>query len=124
VRVTSDKQTLILAGEAIPRRDAASSSTNDLGLTDVGPRLTIVATRADDTMLLAQSNFAQKPAAAAGESTSPLMTLALANGQNKLVRSSYPSSTRGTSFSAANEYARTQDLSGNGSRTAIIDTYA
>jgi len=108
VRVNSDKQTLILAGEAIPRRDAVSSAASDPG----GPRLTIVATRADNTMLLAQ-----------GDSGSPSMTLLTAS-QNQLDRSTYLSSSRGFSFNAANEYARTQDFWGGGTRSTIIDTYA
>jgi hypothetical protein len=112
VRVNSDKQTLILAGEAVPRRDAVGSAAGGLGLPDLGPRLTIVATRADSTMLLAH-----------GDSTSPSMTLS-SGGQNKLERSGYQSSTRGFSFNAANEYARTQDFWGNGIRSTIIDTYA
>jgi hypothetical protein len=36
----------------------------------------------------------------------------------------YPSTNRGSSFSAANEYARTQELPGFGNRRPIIDTYA
>jgi hypothetical protein len=112
VRVNSDKQTLILAGEAIPLRDAAASAANELGRPDLGPRLTIVATRADSTMLLAH-----------GDSTSPSMTL-LTGGQNQLDGSGYRSSIRGFSFNAANEYARTQDFWGNGTRSTIIDTYA
>jgi hypothetical protein len=112
VRVNSDKQTLILAGEAVPRRDAVGSAAGGLGLPDLGPRLTIVATRADSTMLLAH-----------GDSTSLSRTL-LSGGQNKPERSGYQSSTRGFSFNAANEYARTQDFWGNGIRSTIIDTYA
>jgi hypothetical protein len=112
VRVNSDKQTLILAGEAIPRRDPMGSAAAGLGPPDLGPRLTIVATRADSTMLLGH-----------GDSTSPSMTL-LAGGQNKLDRSGYLSSARGFSRNAANEYARTQDFWGNGIRSTIIDTYA
>lgn len=112
MRVNSDKQTLILAGEAVPRRDAVGSAASGLGPPDLGPRLTIVATRADSTMLLAH-----------GDSTSPSMTL-LAGGQNKLDRSAYQSSTRGFSINAANEYARTQDFWGCGTRSSIIDTYA
>jgi hypothetical protein len=112
VRVNSDKQTLILAGEAIPRRDTARSTAGDLGPPDLGPRLTIVATRADYTMLLAH-----------GDPTAPPMTL-LTGGQNKLDRSGYLSSARGFSFNAANEYARTQDFWGNGTRSTIIDTFA
>jgi hypothetical protein len=109
VRVNSDKQTLILAGEAVPRRDAVGSAAGGPGPPDLGPRLTIVATRADSTMLLAH-----------GDSTSPSMTL-LTGG---LDHSGYQSSTRGFSFNAANEYARTQDFWGNGTRSSMIDTYA
>jgi hypothetical protein len=110
VRVNSDKQTLILAGEPIPWRLA------------VEPHLTIVATRADDTMLLAQGDLGQQRAG--GHAPSASMTRAAAtDSHNKLSRSGYPSSYRGAYFSAASEYARTQDFSGHG-RTAIIDTYA
>jgi hypothetical protein len=112
VRVNSDKQTLILAGEAIPQRHAVSSAASDPGLSDLGPRLTIVATRADNTMLLAH-----------GDSGSASMTLATGS-QNQLGRSVSASSARGFSLNAANEYARTQDFWGNGTRSTIIDTYA
>jgi hypothetical protein len=121
--VNSDKQTLILAGEAIPRRDAASSSASDFGLSDMGPRLTIVATRADNTMLLAHGDFARKASAAADDSTSAVMTHP-AGSQNKLERSGYLSSARSFSFHAANEYARTQDFGDHDTRSTIIDTYA
>ena len=121
MRVNSDKQTLILAGEATPRRDVASSSANGVGLSD-GPRLTIVATRADETMLLAQGNFAHKASVGAEDSTSSLMTII--SSQSKPARAGYLSTTRSASFNAANEYARTQDFSAYGSRRAIIDTYA
>jgi hypothetical protein len=108
--VTSDKQTLILAGEAIPRRAAVDAP------------LTIVATRADDTMLLAQGDFARKKSGS--ESLSGLIP-ATAESRSKLARYDQFGFSRGTSFTAANEYARTQDLAGNGAaRTAIIDTYA
>jgi hypothetical protein len=85
--VNFDNQTLILAGEAIPRR----------------------------------GDFTGNFSAVAVESTSPLKTLTA--HQHSLLRSS-PLSSRGSSFNAANEYARTQDLSSHGVRTAIIDTYA
>jgi hypothetical protein len=110
--VNSDKQTLILAGEAIPRRDAVSSAASGAGLPHPGPHLTIVATRADNTMLLAH-----------GEASSPSMTL-VSGGQSNLGQSGYLSSARGFSFNAANEYARTQDFWGTGTRSTIIDTYA
>jgi hypothetical protein len=88
MRVNSDNQTLILAGEAIPQRAVGSSS-----------------------------------ATALAQSTSPVKTLT--PYQNAFLRAAFLSSTRGgASFNAANEYARTQDLSGNGMRAVIIDTYA
>jgi hypothetical protein len=84
--------------------------------------LTIVATRADDTMLLAQGDFARKQTG--GEPLGQLIS-APAGGRNKLARYDQFESSRGASFSAANEYARTQDLAGKGAaRTAIIDIYA
>jgi hypothetical protein len=49
-----------------------------------------------------------------GDSGSPSMTL-VTGSQNQLGR---------FSFNAANEYARTQDFWGNGTRSTIIDTYA
>ena len=87
VRVNSEKQTLILAGEAIPRRGVVESLAGRRGLAypDSQPPLTIVATPVDELT---------------------------------------PLSGRGNSYSAANAYARTQELSGGGPRSAIIDTYA
>jgi hypothetical protein len=121
--VNSDKQTLILAGEAIPRRDAARTSANDIGPSELGPRQTLVATRADNTMLLGHGDLAHKASAAADDSTSPAMSVST-GGQNKLERSGFLSSARGSSFHAANEYARTQDFWGAGTRSTTIDTYA
>jgi hypothetical protein len=104
--VISDKQTLILAGEAIPRRVGES-------------RLTIIATRADDTMLLARHDPAAKHDG--GESPSlPVIAPPI-----KLAPSGYLSSSRSASLSPAYEYIRTQELSLTGTlRTGIIDTYA
>jgi hypothetical protein len=115
VRVNSDNQTLILAGEAIPRRDAGSFSAETLGASG-GRRLTIVATPADDPRLLTQGNIT----GAVGESTSSFVTIT--PYQNTLMRSS--TVPRGASFNAAHAYARTQDLTNSAPRTAIIDTYA
>lgn len=94
MRVSSEKQTLILAGEAVPQRPL--------------PRpLTIVATPADVTLLLAQGDEMS------GSSERTLLHLAPAF-----------SSHRNISYGAAGAYARTQALAGGNSRTAIIDTYA
>jgi hypothetical protein len=93
VRVNSEKQTLILAGEAVPRRP-----------------LTIVATPVDDPPLIAH-----------GGSEEPGAELTV------LVRNFVPShrfTDRGGAYSAANAYARTQELSMSSAHTGIIDTYA
>jgi hypothetical protein len=83
VRVNSEKQTLILAGEPVPRRP-----------------LTIVATPISDPLLIVQGG---------SEEPRPELTV-------------LPRSLVGSAYSAANAYARTQEL--NSARTAIIDTYA
>ena len=94
MRVSSEKQTLILAGEAVPQRPL--------------PRpLTIVATPADVTLLLAQGDEMS------GSSERTLLHLAPAFSFH-----------RNISFGAAGAYARVQALAGGNSRTAIVDTYA
>jgi hypothetical protein len=91
VRVNSEKQTLILAGEPVPRRP-----------------LTIVATPIGDPLLIVQGG---------SEAPRPELTVLPRN----LVRTpGFPD--RGSAYTAANAYARTQELSS--ARTAIIDTYA
>jgi hypothetical protein len=93
VRVNSEKQTLILAGEPVPRRP-----------------LTLVATPVANPMLLVQSGFEEVGAGLnpVPQSLIPLPRLA----------------ERGSAYSAANTYARTQQLTSGGARAAIIDTYA
>jgi hypothetical protein len=136
--VSSDKQTLILAGEAVPRRDLAGASANEPGASATGSRLqrvTIIATRSD-AMLLVQGEYAANPRALPADSAA---TGSLIAGRNDMmlpaaadlaypaaaanIRTAYPSSHRGAS-SAAAAYARTQDLPHGGTRKAIIDTYA
>jgi hypothetical protein len=106
VRVNSDKQTLILAGEIVPWTGIAKSVNESAAsaTTSRTHRLTIVATRAEP-MLLVQGEYAQHSGAL-------------------VAKTPYASTNRGSSFSAANEYARTQELPGFGNRTPIIDTYA
>ena len=101
--MNSDKQTLILAGETVP----VTNSTSESALPAIASRthrLTIVATRAEP-ILLAQGEYAQYLGAL-------------------VAKTHYPASNHGSSFNAANEYARTQDLPGFGGRRPIIDTYA
>ena len=102
VRVNSEKQTLILAGEPVPQRFAYTAS----------PRrpLTVVATPVDDPMLIVQGGF---------EDLSPESAALPRN----LVRSD-PTADRGSAYSAANAYARTQQLSVGSALRSIIDTYA
>lgn len=111
VRVNSDKQTLILAGEPIPRRSVSESLAGGRGLSypDSQRPLTLVATPVDDPVLLLQSG--SEPI---GTELTPL--------SRNLV--SHRSSDRGNPYSAANAYARTQELSGGSQRSVLIDTYA
>jgi hypothetical protein len=102
VRVSSEKQTLILAGEAIPRRGLSNSAT-DSGLLDASSRwpLTIVATPVDEPMLLIQQSD--------GPAGSALM-----------VHTRNPS----PSANPADAYVRTQALSSRRTRTPLVDIYA
>jgi hypothetical protein len=102
VRVSSEKQTLILAGEVIPRR-GLSNAASDSGLLDASSRrpLTIVATPVDEPMLLVQDSD--------GPAGSALMLHARSPG---------------TSASPADAYVRTQALSSRRTRTPLVDIYA
>jgi hypothetical protein len=102
VRVSSEKQTLILAGEAIPRRGLSNSAT-DSGLSDASSRrpLTIVATPVEEPMLLVQDSD--------GPAGSALM-----------VHARHP----GASANPADAYIRTQALSSRRTRTPLVDIYA
>jgi hypothetical protein len=77
VRIDSEKQTLILAGESIPRRDLAHKLPS---------HLTIVATRADDTSLLSSSNTIVRfvPISASGFSLSAANAYARTQGLSAL----------------------------------------
>src|SRR5580658_10342697 len=121
VRVSSDKQTLILAGEAIPPRAAAA------GRSETGPQLqrvtmllvrgeyaaaTLAADSSPAKFLVPDSEPVALPSAAAvDEPTEPIQFLV-----------TYPSSNRTLSTGAA-AYARTQNLSGGRARSQLIDTY-
>ncbi|HEY2529967.1 MAG TPA: hypothetical protein VGJ20_18855 [Xanthobacteraceae bacterium] len=93
MRVSSEKQTLILAGETIPRRP-----------------LTLVATPVDEPLLIIQGD---------SEDLNPRSSVLPSN-----LIPSQRLADRGGAFSAANAYARTQELSVSNASTGIIDTYA
>jgi hypothetical protein len=95
VRVNSENQTLILAGEPVPRRSLTESNPRGFAYIAAASArpLTVVATPVDDPMLI------------------------------DLVPS-HRLADRGSAYNAADAYARTQQLAVGNSRTAIIDTYA
>jgi hypothetical protein len=122
--VSSDKQTLILAGEAIPPpRVAAGRSETGSQL----QRVTMLVVRGEyATALAADSSSAKFSATADSESDLDLLPSVAAIDGPALPAQflvPYPSSNRALSAGAA-EYARTQDLSGGRTRSRLIDTYA
>jgi hypothetical protein len=98
VRVSSEKQTLILAGEPAPPRGVVAAVRTVPYLDSQRP-LTIIATPVDDPMLLELTSLSRD-----------LVSRLSAN--------------RGNSHTAANAYARTQELARGSARSALIDTYA
>jgi hypothetical protein len=116
VKVSSDKQTLILAGEPIPpRRDSVGRA--DVGDAPMGAppqRLAMLVVLGDYvTYTAAAHERVLLPAAgAAHEPAMPTQSLV-----------AYSSYSRVLSAGAA-EYARTQNLSADGTRNRLIDTYA
>jgi hypothetical protein len=98
VRVSSEKQTLILAGEPVPQR-RMSLAGRSIPYLDSQLPLTLVATPVDDPVALETAE----------------VTRNLVSAGNM---------TRGNARSAAGAYLRTQELSGSGTRSALIDTYA
>ena len=131
MRVSSDKQTLILAGEAtpLPHADAGRPYAGGSG---TGSQLQRV------TMLLVQGEYAAGTLAA---DSSRVQFLAPVDSERVLAASaaapdaprppavsaqsvlSHPSAGRALSAGAA-EYARMQNLSGGRARIQLIDTYA
>jgi len=112
LRVNSEKQTLILAGEPIPRRSVTESNPRGFAYAaTASPRpLALVATPIDDPRLIAQAGFEDVGA-----------------GLGALPQNLFPShrfADRGNAYDAADAYARTQQLALGSSRAAIIDTYA
>lgn len=128
VKVTSDKQTLILKGEPFPP-PRVNAGGGGVSRSDTGIQLQRV------TMLLVQEDFAA-PALASDSSAAKFLAApsepallppaaavdAPAVRAQSVVPYSY-SSIRPAAAGAA-EYARTQNLSGDRTRSQIIDTYA
>jgi hypothetical protein len=130
VRVSSDKQTLILAGESTPPH--ADADRTYAARSGKGPQLQRV------TMLLVQGEYA---AGTLATDSSQVKVLAAVDSERVLAASAaaadapavpavsaqcvlpHPSSGRALSTGAA-EYARMQNLSGGSSRIQLIDTYA
>lgn len=102
VRVSPEKQTLILAGEAVPQR-GLSNPRSGFALFDpnAGRPLTIVATPIEEPLLLVGDGVEA--------SSSSLVPL-----QRGMMPSSNPAAA----------YARTQALSSRRARAPIVDTYA
>jgi hypothetical protein len=126
VKVSSDKQTLILAGEAIPPRVDVGRSV--LARAETGLQLQGVAVllvrgeyRSSPTPDSSPAGFL--PAAARDRAllAPPTAVAAPAGPAQFLVP--YASSNRAPAAGAA-EYARTQNLSAGNTRSRIIDTYA
>jgi hypothetical protein len=129
VRVSPDKQTLILAGEATPppRADAGRTYAGRSGTDSQLQRV---------TMLLVQGEYAPSTLGA-DSSAAKFLGGAVDSGRGLLPSAAavdaptvsaqfvvpYPSSGRALSAGAA-EYARTQNLPGGGTRSQLIDTYA
>lgn len=104
MRVSSEKQTLILAGEPEPRRFVYNAAS-------LQRPLTVVATPVDDPMLIAQSgreDAGSYAIAVPGNLVPPVSSFAHRGG---------------SAYNAAHAYARTQQLFAD-TRSAIIDTYA
>jgi hypothetical protein len=125
VKVSSDKQTLILAGEAIPPPRANA----DRGAS--GSEMRVQLQRV--TMLFVQGDYAATPlatdsgpakflAAASGRVLPPSAAVNQAMPAQSLVP--YPSPQRALPAGGAAEYVRTQNLSGERTRSRLIDTYA
>lgn len=125
MRVTSDKQTLILAGEPMPPRRGARPPAVTTA-SETGSQLQRV------TMLLVQREYAPSTLAAdssaaqfaaVGDTERTLLPAAESVEVLSVPAQVLPCSPGALSAGAA-RYARTQSLSGDGARTALIDTYA
>jgi hypothetical protein len=127
VKVTSDRQTLILKGEPFPPPRLSASSAG-ASRADTGVQLQRV------TMLLVQEDFAASTLAsdsstakflAAPTESALLPSAAAVDAPARRAQSLVPYSSSNRPLSAgAAEYARTQNLTGDRTRSQFIDTYA
>jgi hypothetical protein len=127
VKVNSDKQTLILAGEPIPPRAGGDRGAD-------GSKMSVQLQRV--TMLFVQGEYAATtltadsapPKLLASAGARVLLPSAAAVGAPAVPAQSlvpYSSPQRALSVGGgAAEYARTQNLSGDRTRSQLIDTYA
>ena len=115
VKVSSDKQTLILKGEAIPPRRAVSGGA-EAAATEITVRLPRAA------MLVPPHDFAANELLSPSQPVppAPAAVAALSVSAQSLVP--YSSSNRGPRAGAA-EYVRTRNMSGE-VRSPLIDIYA
>lgn len=133
-------QTLILAGELLPRRNVGGSSSNTVVAGRNGStlsntqRASLFSARAEPevtdaeytpSVSVSDADVVADDAADVSD-VNDTTALPVATPKNSSLMasraySSYASSSRGSSFGGASAYARTQDLS---ERHPIIDTYA
>ncbi len=112
MRVTPDRQTLILAGEMPPGRSVARAGSSSQRVTVFSARVDAVVTETEYT---ASADTAAYDAIDAIDASSAKYAALPAAA----VRPS--AASRGSAYGVASAYARTQDLS---ERQSIIDTYA
>jgi hypothetical protein len=123
VKVTSDKQTLILKGEPFPPPRVSAGGVG-VSRSDTGiqlQRVTMLLVQEDFTAPASESSAAKFLAAPRDPALLPPAAAPAVRAQS-VVPYSY-SSNRPVAAGAA-EYARTQNLSGDLTRSRIIDTYA
>jgi len=109
VRVTPDRQTLILAGEMPPGRSVARAGASSQRVTVFSARVDAVVTETEYTASADTAAYDAIDASSAKYAALPAAA----------VRPS--AASRGSAYGVASAYARTQDLS---ERQSIIDTYA
>jgi hypothetical protein len=124
VKVSSDKQTLILAGESLPTPRAPVAGGRAAGRGLQLQRVTMLLLQSDYASNLAPESGAPRLLTAAAAERSllpPAESLQAAAGAS---RSLVPYSPKRALSAGAAEYARTQNLSSDGVRSQLIDTYA